>query len=169
MSGVPDSADRSPRTGAERAAFTTATFLGTGYAPFASGTVATAAAVPVQLALALLPPPPWRAAAQVAALIVVAVLGVITAGIVERRLGVHDPSEVVIDEVAGYLLTMLLIPPSIVTVACGFVLFRLLDIVKPWPAGAAERIGGGRGIMADDLVCGLYANLALHGGIWLLR
>jgi len=145
-----------------------ATFLGAGYAPVASGTVATAAAIPLQLAVALLPPPEWRAWAQVVSILAAALGGAVAAGVAERRLGHHDPSEVVIDEVAGYLLTMFLVPPGALTVACGFLLFRIFDIVKPWPAGPAERLGGGWGIMADDLVCGAYACAILHAGMRLL-
>lgn len=157
-----------PPTPAERAAIVFATWFGCGYAPVASGTVATAAAIPLQLAVALLPPPGLRLYAQVTAIVVISLFGVITAGILERRLGRDDPSEAVIDEVAGYLVTMFMVPPSIVTVACGFLLFRIFDIVKPWPAGPAERLGGGLGIMADDLICGVYACLILHVGMWAL-
>lgn len=156
-------------TTSERVALATATYLGTGYAPIASGTVATAAAIPLQLAVALLPPPGLRVWAQAAAILAASLGGVLAATIVERRLGRHDPSEVVIDEVAGYLLTMFLIPPGLLTVACGFLLFRIFDIVKPWPAGPAEKLPHGWGIMADDLVCGLYANLILRAGLWLFR
>jgi phosphatidylglycerophosphatase A len=155
-------------TAAERLGLLAGTFLGTGYAPIASGTVATAATIPLQLAVALLPPPALRVWAQVAAILAATIVGVASASIVERRLGRHDPSEVVIDEVAGYLVTMFLVPPGWITVACGFLLFRIFDIVKPWPAGPAERLRGGWGIMADDLVCGVYANLILHAGVRLL-
>jgi phosphatidylglycerophosphatase A len=143
-------------------------FFGTGYAPIASGTVATAAAIPLYLALAFLPPPgsgPWI---YLGATLLVALGGVVAAGVMERRLGIDDPSEVVIDEVAGFLVTMLLVPPGLLTITCGFLLFRVFDIVKPWPAGPAERIGGGWGIMADDIVCGIYANLVLQVGIRVL-
>jgi phosphatidylglycerophosphatase A len=160
------SASANPPTLPERGAILFATWFGCGYAPVASGTVATAAAIPLQLAVALLPPPGARLWVQAAAIVVVSIFGAIAAGILERRLGRDDPSEAVIDEVAGYLVTMFLVPPSIVTVACGFLLFRIFDIVKPWPAGPAERLGGGRGIMADDLICGVYACLILHAGMW---
>jgi phosphatidylglycerophosphatase A len=145
-----------------------ATFFGTGYAPIASGTVATAATIPLYLALTLIPSQSARPYVEIAALVVATAIGVAAAGLLERRLGVEDPSEVVIDEVAGFLLTMLFIPPGILTLVAGFLLFRIFDIVKPWPAGPAERIGGGWGIMADDLVCGLYANLILHAGLMIL-
>ena len=145
-----------------------ATFLGTGYSPIASGTVATAAAIPLYLALTLLPPATLQPWPLIAGLLLATLGGIAAAGMAERHFGIHDPSEVVIDEVAGFLLTMLFVPAGLVTVAAGFLLFRVFDIVKPWPAGPAERLGGGLGIMADDLVCGLYANLLLHLGLSLL-
>lgn len=152
----------------ERGALLLGTFLGTGYAPVASGTVATAAAIPLWLAIVLLPAGELRPAVEIGALAVAILAGVAAASVMERRLGVHDPSEVVIDEVAGFLLTMLFIPPTILTVTAGFFLFRIFDIVKPWPAGPAERLPRGWGIMADDLVCGIYANLILHAALRLL-
>ena len=158
-----------PPAPAERFALLVATFLGTGYAPVASGTVATAATIPLQLAVALLPPPAARVWAQAAAILVTSLGGVVAASIAERRAGHQDPSHVVIDEVAGYLLTMFLVPPTLSTVTAGFLLFRVFDIVKPWPAGPAEHLRGGWGIMADDLICGAYACGILHAGLWLLR
>ncbi len=146
----------------ERAALVTATFFGTGYAPVASGTVATVATVPLYLALVGLSPGAARAPIYLAATALVTVLGAVAAGVAERRLGAHDPSEVVIDEVAGFLVTMAFVPAGPLTLTIGFLAFRAFDILKPWPAGPAERIGGGWGIMADDLVCGLYANLLLQ-------
>ena len=156
------------RSLSERASFLAGTFLGAGYAPVASGTVATAAAVPLYLALALLPPEGARAWIHLLATLACAAGGALAAGVMERSLGIHDPSEVVIDEVAGFLLTMLFVPFGVATLVCGFLLFRAFDIFKPWPAGPAERIGGGWGIMADDLVCGIYANLILQAGVRLL-
>ncbi len=151
-----------------RVALVIATWFGTGFAPVASGTVATLATVPLYLALVSLPPQGARLPIYLAATILIAVLGAVAAGVVERRLGTHDPSEVVIDEVAGFLVTMLLVPPGAFTLAVGFLAFRAFDIFKPWPAGRAERIPGGWGIMADDLICGLYANLVLQAAMRIL-
>jgi phosphatidylglycerophosphatase A len=75
---------------------------------------------------------------------------------------------VVIDETAGFLVTMFAIPLTVSTVAAGFFLFRLFDVIKIQPARALERQPGGFGIVADDLVCGLYANLVLQLGLRLL-
>jgi len=70
---------------------------------------------------------------------------------------------VVIDEVAGFLVTMLLLPISFVNMGLGFILFRFFDIVKPWPVRQAERLKGGFGIVVDDLLAGVYAHLCLRG------
>jgi phosphatidylglycerophosphatase A len=74
----------------------------------------------------------------------------------------QDPSCVVIDEVAGMLLSCIAIPADIRWIAAAFVLFRIFDIVKPFPARAAERLPGGWGIMTDDVIAGIYANLCVQ-------
>jgi phosphatidylglycerophosphatase A len=89
--------------------------------------------------------------------------GVFCANQVVRREGSHDPSKVVIDEIAGQFLTLLFVPVSLVSLVVGFFLFRIADIFKPFPARTAERLPDGWGIMADDLVAGIYAGLALVG------
>src|SRR5262249_12665978 len=94
--------------------------------------------------------------------------GIAAAGVMERRLGYHDPSEVVVDEVAGVLITMLFLPLTIATCVAGFLLFRALDVLKPWPASRAERLPGGWGIMADDILCGIIANIVIHLGLMVL-
>ena len=86
-----------------------------------------------------------------------------------RLLGREDPSEVVIDEVAGYLLALFLLPSSWLTVSLGFLLFRIFDIWKPFPIKKIEVVKGGPGIVLDDLAAGLYANLIVRGMLLLLR
>lgn len=142
-----------------------ATFFGVGHFPVASGTAGTLAAMPVYLAGHSLGGGP--AVAALAALLTVA--GVAASTALETRLGYHDPSEVVVDEVAGFLITMILIPPTVVTCIAGFLLFRVLDVIKPWPASRAEKLPGGWGIMADDVVCGIMGNLLMHAGMLLWR
>ena len=146
-------------------AWAVATFLGVGHFPFASGTVATAAAIPLYLALHAAGGKLLVAGAAVA----VTFAGVAAAGALERQLGYHDPSEVVVDEVAGTLITVLWLDPSIAAVAGGFFLFRAFDVLKPWPASRAERLPGGWGIMADDVICGLLANVILRLGLQALE
>ena len=75
----------------------------------------------------------------------------------------------VIDEVAGFLVTMVFLPLTVWTCSAGFLLFRALDVLKPWPASRAEKLPGGWGIMADDVVCGLIANAIIHLGLLLWR
>jgi len=74
-----------------------------------------------------------------------------------------DPASIVIDEVAGQWLVLAAVPRDPIFYAAGFVLFRILDIVKPWPASWADRsLGGGLGIMLDDIVAGVYGAIALY-------
>jgi phosphatidylglycerophosphatase A len=105
---------------------------------------------------------------QAFAIVVVVVAGVWSGGVAERHFGRTDPGQVVIDEVAGMLVTLFLNPVGWVGAVAGFLLFRAADIVKPFPARRLERLHGGFGIMADDVMAGIYANLALRLGIWLV-
>lgn len=116
---------------------------------------------------------PWPAARLSATTILVmaaTVAGIWAGGVEAERRRIADPGPVVVDEVAGQWLTYLLALPylslvgwqSLATVvAAGFVLFRLFDIVKPWPVNRLEHLPGGLGIMADDLAAGIYAGIAL--------
>jgi phosphatidylglycerophosphatase A len=109
------------------------------------------------------------AAILIAAAVVTAV-GVWAAGIVEKRLGRKDPQIVCIDEVAGVLVTWAAAPATWAGLIAGFVLFRLFDQFKPWPARRAERLPGGQGVMADDVVAGVWGGallLAARGLGWL--
>jgi phosphatidylglycerophosphatase A len=129
----------------------------TGYLPAAPGTFGTLVAIPLYLVLSRLNLP-------VRALIVAAfaAAAVPVAGSAERRAGVKDPGSIVIDEVAGFLVAMLGVAPKLSTVAAGFLLFRAFDILKPPPVNQAQRLPGGLGIVADDVLAGLYTNLALR-------
>lgn len=99
---------------------------------------------------------------------VIAVLGVLAADSVARDRGVEDPQVVVIDEVAGQLLTFVFVPLRWQTLLLGTLLFRVFDIWKPFPLRRAERLPHGVGIMADDLLAGVYANLLLQAACrWL--
>jgi phosphatidylglycerophosphatase A len=92
-----------------------------------------------------------------------------SAGIAARLLGAHDPGFVVIDEAAGLYVTMIAMPITPWTIAGAFFLFRLFDILKPPPAARAERLPGGLGIVLDDLIAGIYANLALRAAVYLYQ
>jgi phosphatidylglycerophosphatase A len=133
-----------------------ATAFGAGYMPKAPGTWGSAVGL---LLWFLLPASTW---AQLAAIALVVIAGSWSAGVAERHFGRHDPGQVVIDEVAGMLITLFLNPAGWLSAAGGFLLFRAADILKPFPARRLERLPGGLGIMADDVMAGIYANLALR-------
>lgn len=80
----------------------------------------------------------------------------------EKLFGRKDAQCIVIDEIAGYLWTLFLVAPTIPHAFAAFVLFRFFDVVKPFPAGMSQRLPGGYGVVADDVVAGLYANLTLQ-------
>lgn len=143
-----------------------ATVFGAGFAPVAPGTAGTLVAVPLAWALGRLG---WPALALGAAVVTAA--GTWAAGVYLRATGIEDDQHIVIDEVAGYLVTMLPLPPTPGWLLAGFILFRILDTWKPPPIRAIdERVGGGWGVMADDLLAGVYgaALLLLAGriGTW---
>jgi phosphatidylglycerophosphatase A len=120
--------------------------------------VGTLAGVAVYLACAPLP-----LAAYVLATAGLFVLGIWACGSAARSLGVHDHPAIVWDEVVGLLVTMVGTPPSWTVIAAGFLLFRALDIFKPWPIYILDRhLRGGLGIMADDLLAGILAAFVLH-------
>jgi phosphatidylglycerophosphatase A len=129
----------------------------------APGTVGSAAGVVLVVALGRLPVgPAWRLVPLGAAVVVVFFLGVWSAGHAEKFFSRVDPRFVVIDEVAGQMITFLARPDaSWKWLLAGFLLFRLFDVLKPFPAGRAERLPGGWGIMTDDVVAGGYALVTL--------
>ena len=100
---------------------------------------------------------------EVLVIVLVLALGVWSGTVAERHAGRTDPGIVVIDEVAGMLMTMMLIPLTAISAVAGFLVFRALDILKPWPARRLEGLPGGFGIMADDAMAAVYGNLVMHG------
>jgi len=143
-----------------------ATFFGSGYVPLAPGTAGTAAAIPLWWALTHAP-----AGVYLAATAAVALTGIAAAGRAGRYYGVADSGHIVIDEVAGYLVTMAFLPRSLFAALAGFVLFRVCDVLKPWPARIFDREPrwkNGAGVMLDDLFAGVWA-LALTWGAVLLK
>lgn len=140
-------------------AWTLATWFGCGRVPKAPGTAGTVGAIPLYLLLART----GRAGVGIAAMVATFV-GVWAASVVARQLASKDPQVVVIDEVAGFLVTM--VPVRIVSwqaVLSGFVLFRLLDSLKPWPIRRAEKLPGGWGIVLDDVAAGVFGAAAMIG------
>ena len=128
--------------------------LGAGYAPVAPGTFGSAVGLLLFWPVHALPS--WALAVGTA---VLALGGVAAGGRLASRMKVEDPGRVVIDEVAGMWVTLLFLPFDWRTALVGFVAFRIMDVVKPWPARQMEDLPGGWGIMADDLMAGVYANL----------
>ena len=143
----------------DRAGLWLATCGGVGYAPVAPGTFGSMAGLFLFAAVR-------SAGSTVLELLVIALLfllGLWSAGVAERRLGRTDPGPVVLDEVVGMLITLTLLPVNVAGALAGFLVFRVLDVVKPWPAASMERLPGGLGVMADDGIAGLYGNLAMRG------
>jgi phosphatidylglycerophosphatase A len=101
-------------------------------------------------------------------LIAVTVIGTWAAHRVERATGKKDPGLIVIDEVAGMLLSVLLLPRTIPVLIAAFLLFRLFDIWKPFPAHESQSLSGGLGVMLDDLIAGVYALIVVMGARTLL-
>ena len=123
-----------------------------GRAPLAPGTVASALTAVVLWLLQHSTP------ALLALLILVTALGTWAAEQAERALGGgKDPGAIVVDEVAGMTLSVLAVPLSLPALLAAFLLFRVFDVVKPFPANVSQRLRGGLGVMADDLIAGLYA------------
>ena len=132
--------------------------FGAGCSPLAPGTMGTLVAVLLYLPLMQL-----SLAVYAAVLLLVTLVGVWLCDRVSRDLGVHDHPGIVWDEIAGYLVTMFAAPSGWAWVLLGFALFRLFDIWKPWPiAWLDRRVGGGLGIMLDDLVAGVFAATCLQ-------
>lgn len=127
--------------------------FGAGLAPLAPGTVATLAAIPIYFIMVSLSWPVYAAV-----ILAMAILGIGVCGYAARRMGVHDHPSIVWDEIVGFLITMWGAPIGLTWVLLGFVLFRLFDILKPWPIALADRrVHGGLGIMLDDLLAGVFA------------
>jgi phosphatidylglycerophosphatase A len=132
-----------------------------GYIPVAPGTFGSAAGLALLWAI--------RAAGmpylEIVVMVALFALGAWSGTVAERHAGTVDPGYIVMDEVVGMFITMALIPATAVASVVGFLVFRALDILKPWPARTLERLPGGWGVMADDAMAAVYANLLMHGFI----
>ena len=135
-----------------------ATWGGTGFSPFASGTVGTLGAIPLFLVLTRLSLPLYLLSTVAFTLFACWI-----SGFGEELFGEHDSGKIVIDEVAGYLVTMIAVPPSWQAILIGFLMFRLFDITKPQPARWFDRsLLNGYGVVLDDVAAGIYACAATH-------
>ena len=132
--------------------------FGSGLAPLAPGTAGTLAAVPLAAAMKLLP-----AVVFWPLLLLLFLAGIRFCDVASRQMGQHDPGAIVWDEIVAYILAVAFLPLHWVWLAAAFVLFRLFDILKPWPVRLAdERFGGGFGIMFDDVLAAVYTMASLH-------
>jgi phosphatidylglycerophosphatase A len=137
----------------------TAVFLATGcyvgYIPFAPGTFGSLIGLPLCSLLAGI-----QLSAAIMAALVLIVLAIWISGAAARRLKRKDPGCIVIDEIAGMVVTFIGLPFTLTTAVLGFILFRILDILKPFPIRMFDqRLSGGLGIVADDVVAGIFANI----------
>jgi phosphatidylglycerophosphatase A len=139
-----------------------AVFLATagysGYFPIAPGTVGSAVGLLVYLAV-------WWSGSpyvEVGTIVVLFAIGVWAGTAAEHYFGGIDPGPVVLDEVVGMLITLAFIPVNVYGALAGFFLFRVFDVIKPFPAGRLEKLHGGLGVMADDGMAAVYANLSLR-------
>jgi phosphatidylglycerophosphatase A len=134
-----------------------------GFFPIAPGTAGSAAGLVVYLALREL----GVTYLELPVAVALFALGVWLGGAAETALGSIDPGPVVIDEVMGMLLTLALVPVNWIGMTLGFLIFRTFDVVKPYPARRFERLAGGLGMMADDAMAAIYANLLLQAAYYL--
>ena len=135
---------------------------GSGTIPFAPGTFGTLAAVVLYIPMAK-----FTLITYILVLVLTFLGGIYLCGRTAKDLQQHDHSGIVWDEFVGYWITMLAAPPGWVWIVTGFLLFRLFDISKPWPINWVDRrVGGGLGIMLDDLLAGLLAALCLQVLAW---
>ncbi len=147
-----------------RLAVLLATVAYCGYFPIAPGTVGSAAGLVVYLLVWWTHSPTLEAGL----IALVFAVGTWAATHAERYFGSIDPGPVVIDEVLGMLVTLAFIPVGWSGALAGFFIFRVFDVIKPYPANRLEKLHGGFGIMADDAMAGIYANLMLRLLMWLL-
>ena len=135
-----------------------------GYFPFAPGTVGSAAGLVFYLLV-------WWTGSPIVEVGLIAALfavGVWAGTPAERYFGGVDPGPIVIDEVVGMLITLAFIPVGWTGALAGFFIFRVYDVIKPYPAGRLEALHGGFGVMADDAMAAVYANVSLRLAMWLL-
>ncbi len=136
------------------------TWFYSGLSPKAPGTCGSLAALPFVYVLAY-----WGGTEAVAVFaVIISVIGVYTADIYSKKLGISDPGQIVVDEVAGQAITLLVAGTNLWLYLLGFGLFRLFDISKPWPVSwADEKVHGGLGIMLDDIFAGIIGGTILWG------
>jgi phosphatidylglycerophosphatase A len=131
--------------------------FGAGYSPIAPGTMGTLVAIPIYFFLSFISSPLYELT-----IITFFFLSSWISDKAQRHWGKRDHPRIVIDEMVGFLITMLWLPKTTLFVILGFFLFRFFDIVKPPPIRLLERVRGGYGVVLDDVMAGVYANIILH-------
>ena len=140
--------------------------LGSGLARKAPGTFGTLAAIPFLFLFEPIRQSLWFLAVLMPAFLI----GIYLCGATAKKLGVHDHPGIVWDEFVGLWFTFWFIPLTPITIVAGFLLFRLFDIVKPWPIGWLDKkVKGGFGIMVDDLLAAVYSFILMQGINWLMN
>lgn len=142
-----------------RIAIIIATFFYVGRIPLAPGTWGTVAAIPLYYLISISGIPYYF---YILLTLIFILVSVWAAGVTEKVYRMTDPGFIVADEVCGYLVTMILVPPTVKNIILGFVLFRIFDIIKPPPSRQMERLQGGWGVVMDDVLAGVYACIILH-------
>ena len=134
-----------------------------GYVPIAPGTFGSAAGLAVFYAVRST----GSVSVEVTAIIALFAIGVWAGTQAEHHFGGIDPGPIVLDEVVGMLITLAFLPVNLTGAIVGFLIFRVLDVVKPWPSAGFEKLPGGLGVMADDGMAAVYGNLIMRGLILL--
>ena len=148
----------------DKVALVVSIWFGTGLLPGMPGTFGTAGAIPLYLLVNFL-----HTSYQALFLLLIIIVAIWSSHSSQRILGRVDPREIVIDEVAGFLLSVIFIPFTLRNLVAGFFLFRFFDILKPPPIKLIEKkVKGGCGIVFDDLVAGVYAHLSLRFLLYML-
>src|ERR671922_1318174 len=130
-----------------------------GYAPVAPGTFGSAAGLAVFFAVRTT----GSAVVELVVIVALFALGIWSGTIAEHHFGGTDPGPIVLDEVVGMLVTLFLLPVTLQGALVGFVVFRILDVIKPFPSARFERLPGGLGVMADDGMAAIYGNVLMRG------
>ena len=141
-----------------------ATGLGAGFSQIVPGTMGTLVAIPFYYFVSSIPSPLYELT-----LVAFFFFSSWISNQAERYWGKKDDRRIVIDEIMGFLVTMLWIPRSPLFIVAGFLLFRFFDILKPFPIRRLERVRSGFGVVLDDVLAGIYSNIALHLVIAVLR
>ena len=142
-----------------RLALVISTFGFVGYAPVAPGTFGSAAGLVVFYAVRS----SQSAALEIAVIVALFAIGIWAGTITEHDFGGVDPGPIVLDEVVGMLITLFLLPVNFTGALVAFVVFRVLDVIKPFPSAHFEKLPGGLGVMADDGMAAIYGNLLMRG------